>query len=114
VLILPGGTVEPGEPPAETAGRELQEEIGYRAGSLHFLGELRPYSKYLTVCSFVYLACDLTASWLEGDEAYEIGVEPVPLAAFEPLIAAGRLLDARAIAALYLARGWVAQKSGLA
>ncbi len=53
---------------------------------------------------FVYLARDLTPSRLEGDEGYDIRVERVPLAEFERLIAAGRLHDARVIAALYLAR----------
>ena len=105
-LILPGGETEPGEPHAETANRELQEEIGYQAGRLDFLGELRPFSKYLTVRTFVYLAHDLTPSQLEGDEDYAIGVERVPLAEFESLIAAGRLLDARVIAALYMARNF--------
>lgn len=107
-LILPGGEVKPGVAHEEQANQELQEEIGYRAGRLDFLGELRPWSKYLAVRSFVYLGRELSVSWLPGDEHYEIGVELVPLAAFETLIAAGRLTDARAIAALYLARGFLA------
>lgn len=105
-LILPGGETETGEPHAETANRELQEEIGYQAERLDFLGELRPFSKYLTVRTFVYLARDLTPSHLEGDEDYAISVERVPLAGFESLIAAGRLFDARVIAALYMARSF--------
>jgi ADP-ribose diphosphatase len=106
-LILPGGEVEPDEPHTETANRELQEEIGYKAGQLDFLGELRPYSKYLTVRSFVYLARELTPSRLKGDEGCEISVEQVPLVEFERLIAAGCLLDARVIAALYMARSFL-------
>jgi ADP-ribose diphosphatase len=109
-LILPGGETEPGESHAATANRELQEEIGYQAGQLDFLGELRPYSKYLTVRSFVYLARELTPSRLKGDEEYVINVEKVPLAEFERLIAAGRLLDARVIAALYMARSFLKAK----
>jgi len=103
-VILPGGETEPDEEHPATARRELQEEIGYDAHRLDFLGELRPFSKYLTVRSFVYLARELIPSQLPGDEDYPIDLERVPLAAFESLIADGRLLDARVIAALYMAR----------
>lgn len=104
VLILPGGTAEPDEPLAETANRELQEELGYRAGRLDFLGELRPWSKYLTVRSHLFLARDLTESKLPGDEAEPVGFERVPWSQVDALVAEGRLRDARAIAALSLAR----------
>src|SRR4051794_25064503 len=43
VLLLPGGAVEPGEPPARTANRELQEEAGFEGGRLDFLAALRPF-----------------------------------------------------------------------
>lgn len=110
-LILPGGTTEPGEPHAVTADRELQEEVGLHAGRLDFLGALRPFSKYLRLTSYIYLARDLSPRKLQGDEAYEIGVERAPLEgpdAFERLIAEGQLVDARAVAALYLARSFLA------
>ena len=87
--------------------RELQEEIGFRAGRLDFLGELRPYSKYLAARTFVYLARDMTPHKLEGDEDHDIGVHLTPLSEFERLIAASRLLDARVIAALYLAQDFL-------
>ncbi len=109
-LVLPGGETEANESLIETASRELQEEIGFKAGQIDSLGEVRPFSKYLTVRSFLYLARDLTASRLEGDENYTIHVERVPLAGFEVLIRNGRLLDARVIAALYLARDFIAQE----
>src|SRR6476619_2033559 len=38
LLELPAGTLEEGEEPAYTAGRELQEEIGFQAGKLTPLG----------------------------------------------------------------------------
>lgn len=43
-----------------------------------------------------------------GDEDYEIGIERVPLDGFEAAIADGRLNDARVVAGLYLARGFLA------
>ena len=106
-VVLPGGSTDPGLPHEETANHELQEEAGYAAARLDFLGELRPFSKYLTVRSFVYLARGLRPSRLQGDETYGIGVEQVPFDEFESLITAGRLLDARVIAALYRARAFI-------
>jgi len=67
-VILPGGSTSPDRLNDETANLELQEEVGLRAGRLDFLGELRPFSKYLTVRTFVYLARDLAESRLVGDE----------------------------------------------
>jgi ADP-ribose diphosphatase len=107
MLLLPGGSPEPDETHAETANRELQEEIGYQAARLEYLGELRPWSKYLAVRSYVYLGSELSASKLHGDEKHEIGIERVPLCDLEALIADRRLLDARVIAALYIVRAHV-------
>jgi ADP-ribose diphosphatase len=103
-IVLPGGIIEAEEGPEEAALRELQEEIGYTAAHLDFLGELRPWSKYLAAQSFVYLARGLTPSKLEGDEAYPILIERVSLQHFEHLVVQGRLQDARVVAALALAR----------
>lgn len=103
VLILPGGTVEPDESLEVTANRELQEELGLRANRLDYLGELTPWSKYLSVRSHLYLGRDLAPSQLPGDEPELVGVERVPWSAIEAMMVNGRLRDARAIAALYRA-----------
>ena len=69
VLGLVGGEVESGEPLEETANRELQEELGWRAERIDFLGELHPF-KYLSSRQFAFLARDLVPSKLEGDEVF--------------------------------------------
>ena len=106
-LIVPTGSIELNERQEGTVSRELQEEIGYAPGRLDFLGELRPFSKYLKVRSFVYLARALTPSVLKGDEDYPIQIQQIPLATFETLIASGALLDARVIAALFMTRNFL-------
>jgi 8-oxo-dGTP pyrophosphatase MutT (NUDIX family) len=110
-FVLPGGSVEHGEELSLTANRELQEEVGLRASTLNYLGELRPFSKYLAVRSHVYLARQLTPSELPRDEDYEIEVTRVPLASFEAMVEDGRLLDARVVAALYLARAFISREA---
>ncbi|MBN1955319.1 MAG: NUDIX domain-containing protein [Anaerolineae bacterium] len=107
VLVLPGGEIEAGEALAETANRELQEELGWRAGRLDFMGELRPF-KYLAARQFVFLARDLSPSRLPGDERHPITVRPVALDRFTDLCANGELYDASAIAALFLVQRYVA------
>jgi len=106
-LVLPGGVTESDETHEQTALRELQEEIGYTAERLDFLGEVRPFSKYIALQSFIYLARKLEPSKLQGDENYPILVERVPLKNFERLITSGRLLDARIIAALFMTRSFL-------
>ncbi len=110
VLVVPGGSVELHEEYSTTANRELQEEVGFAAQQLDYLGELHPWPKYLSVRSFVYLARNLREQHLDGDEGYQITVERVPLANFESLIEQGKLHDARAIAALHMARAFLSSR----
>jgi ADP-ribose diphosphatase len=111
VYYLPGGGIDEGETAAESANRELQEEAGYKAARLDFLGELYPFMKYLHGSFHVFLARDLTPNKLQGDETTEIIVKPIPFADFEAWIADGRLRDSNVIAALYLARNFLAKEA---
>jgi ADP-ribose diphosphatase len=106
ILTLVSGSVEPGESLEEAANRELQEELGYRAGRLDFLGELHPF-KYLTTRQFVFLARDLVPSKLAGDETHAITERRVVLNDFTGLCRTGELQDASAIATLCLARDYL-------
>jgi 8-oxo-dGTP pyrophosphatase MutT (NUDIX family) len=110
-LLLPSGSIEPGEDPRVSVNRELQEEIGFAAARLDPLGQVQPWVKYLTSSITLYLARDLTPSRLQGDEDYPIVTETVALDSFETLIASGRLRDSSVITALFLARQWVAAEA---
>ena len=106
VLLLIGGEVEAGESLEETANRELQEELGWRAERIEFLGELHPF-KYLTARQAVFLARELSPSRLPGDERYPLGTRRVPLADCVDLVRRGELHDAPTIAALCLAQAFL-------
>jgi ADP-ribose diphosphatase len=106
ILTLVSGSIEEGEPLEEAANRELQEELGYRAGRLDFLGELHPF-KYLTTRLFAFLARDLVPSKLVGDETHPITQRSLPLSSFTELCRSGELHDAPAIAALSLTRAFL-------
>jgi ADP-ribose diphosphatase len=108
VLSLPAGVIDPGEAPASAANRELQEEAGVKANRLDFLGSVDPLARHARWKMHLFLGRDLIPSRLEGDEAFTIQVERVALADFEVLIDAGRLTYAPVIAALYLARRFMA------
>ncbi len=107
VLGLPSGAIDDGETPAQAASRELQEEIGYKAEVLFPLGVFNPLIRYMRWNIHIFLARNLMPSRKLGDEVYRIGVERVPFDTFEGLITAGRLHDANAIAALYMARQFI-------
>lgn len=102
ILTLVSGQVETGEALEEAANRELQEELGWRAQRLDYLGELHPF-KYLTTRQFVFLARELTPSKLPGDEKHTITARPVSLNEFVAWCRQDKLYDALAVAALCLA-----------
>ncbi len=102
-FVLPGGAVDPNEPPALTANRELQEEIGYSAYQIIRLGELYPNAKYLRWKFHVFLARDLVPSRLQGDEEWTMELVRVPMGQIMPLIVAGQIQDSTTVAALILA-----------
>jgi ADP-ribose pyrophosphatase len=102
LLELPAGGLNEGEDPATAAGRELQEEIGMRAGRIEPLGGFWLAPGYSTEYMHVFLARDLKPDPLEQDEDEQIEVVPVPAADVQALIARGELRDAKSLAALLL------------
>tara|TARA_B100000700_G_scaffold6400_1_gene6820 strand:+ start:5862 stop:6389 length:528 start_codon:yes stop_codon:yes gene_type:complete len=69
LLELPAGTLEPNEPHAITAKRELMEETGYRAKKLEHLHSFYLSPGILDENMHLYLATGLT----EGETAREEG-----------------------------------------
>ena len=113
VIEIPAGLVgdEPefaGESLATTAGRELLEETGYRAGSVTQLIASPTSAGMTSEFTYLFHATDLVRDHDGGGVAGEnITVHHVPLAGLRPWLAeqeaAGKLVDFKIHAALWLA-----------
>ena len=103
LLEVPAGGVEPGEDPQAAVLRELQEEIGFTAGTLRWLAGFWVTPGWSTEYMHAYLATDLQPASLSPDYDENISVERVPLARVHEMIQEGQIKDGKSIAALLLA-----------
>lgn len=103
LLELPAGRLAPPERPEECAARELEEEIGVRAGRMEKLAEFFTTPGFCEEKLWVYLATDLTetAQNLEGDE--QIDVMHVSFERAFEMIADGEIEDAKTIIGILMA-----------
>jgi ADP-ribose pyrophosphatase len=107
LLELPAGKRDvPGETPATTAARELEEEVGRRPGRLDLLCEFYNSPGFTDEHTTVFLATQLShgSRAATSAEEQEMSLERVPLADVDGMIASGEIVDAKSIIGLLLAR----------
>jgi ADP-ribose pyrophosphatase len=106
ILEFPAGTLEVDEDPATTIAREIEEETGYRAGKWQKLGEFFLAPGYCDEIIYAFLAQDLQKLAVQpaGDDDEDIEIVLMTPAEFEAAIEAGEPIDAKSIAAYFLAR----------
>jgi len=102
-LELPAGKIEPGEPPDETARRELLEETGYRAGDWSFLTTLHPCVGYSDERIELFLARDLVFEGHPGEEDEFIETVSMPIDEALAKIFAREITEAKTILGVFWA-----------
>ncbi len=100
IFEIPAGKLHPEEDPAHCATRELEEEIGYRAGRLNKIATFFTAPGFTDEVMHLYVARDLTrgVQALDGDEVLEV-VE-MPLEKAMAHIQDGTIRDAKTIIGL--------------
>lgn len=96
---LPGGLLDDGETPAETAAREVEEETGYRPRSVEHLVTFEPMVGTVRSSHHVFLArgAELVADPTEVNEGK---FEWLPLADVPHLIATGQIVNSGSLVGL--------------
>jgi ADP-ribose pyrophosphatase len=103
LLEAPAGGMDGDEGPHEAAQRELQEEIGFASERLEYLGKFWSAPGFCTELMHAFVARDLVPSQLPPDDDEAIVVEKHPLGAVRQMIRDGLIVDAKTIAAYWMA-----------
>ncbi|HYA68839.1 MAG TPA: NUDIX hydrolase [Acidimicrobiales bacterium] len=107
LLEIPAGTRDvEGEPPESTARREVEEEVGVRAGTILHLATLANSPGFCDEITLIYLATALepVPTDRHGEEETHMTVVELPLTEACAMIGRGEVVDAQTVAGLLLAR----------
>ena len=100
IYEIPAGKLEKGEDPYDAAMREFEEETGFKADRLEYLGNIYPTCGYSSEKIYLYLAKDYKKTHTNLDEDEVILTEYVPLARVKEMIASNEIKDAKTICAI--------------
>jgi ADP-ribose pyrophosphatase len=110
-IEVPAGKLEPGEPPLDTARRELLEETGYQAAEWQHLGVVHTTIGYSDETIQLFLARRLTAGERQLDAGEFLEVLKLPFAEAIAMVGDGRITDSKSIAALLWVKVFMPQPS---
>ena len=114
VLEIPAGKIDKGEKdPEKAAERELREETGYTAGEIIYLGSINPSVAYSEEVIHIYAMTKLTPGEQDLDDDEAVNTVEYPFDEIYKMAAEGRLVDAKTIAGLMMAKEQLHEKLNL-
>ena len=100
IYEIPAGKLHPKEDPLDCAARELEEEIGYKAGRFELLSSIFTAPGFADEVIHVYLATELTRGTQNLDQDEILDVVEMPLKEAIAKIQDGTIRDAKTIVGL--------------
>jgi ADP-ribose pyrophosphatase len=100
LLEIPAGKLDPGETPEACARREVEEETGFRAGTLTSLGWIWTTPGFTDEKIWLFLARDLRPGRQTLEDHEVLQLERLPLARAVEMAANGEIVDAKSTCAL--------------
>jgi ADP-ribose pyrophosphatase len=97
---LPAGCLEPGEPPMETAKRELEEEAGVKAQQWRDLGKISSSPGFSNEMLYLYEARELSKGTVKLDDAEQLTAHWLPIDKVLAMARDGDIIDAKTLAVL--------------
>jgi ADP-ribose pyrophosphatase len=97
LIELPAGKIGAGEPPLETARRELREETGYTAADWRYVATIHPVCAYSTERIELWLARGLRHEGRALDHGEFLETFSVPLETAVDWVREGRITDAKTV-----------------
>ena len=99
-LEIPAGKLNPGEDPALTAARELEEETGYIPEKVNLLYTMYPTPGYTNEKIYIYEAFGVASGKQHLDEGEFLNVVFLPVEEVARMIERGEIRDAKTIVAV--------------
>lgn len=100
IYEIPAGKLHPKEDPLDCAARELEEEIGYRAGLFELLSSIFTAPGFADEVIHIYLATGLTIGTQNLDQDEVLEVVEMPLREAISKIEDGTIRDGKTIVGL--------------
>jgi ADP-ribose pyrophosphatase len=100
-IEIPAGKLDPGEDPLEAAKRELEEETGYRAGSIRHVCSFFTSPGFADEILHLYVAEELVKGEARPDEDEFLECDAITLEQAQQYIRERRISDAKTIMAVY-------------